>query len=147
MITKDMPEWKKEDEEKQYATFSESMDIEFEKDAELSTMQHIQMAFFPIIAHEHYYLVVFNLLKDTSVIIDNLKSSQTYDTKYKQVCDLLRKLFSRHLEEYHHPKVIEVLTKKPTIIRPKWATKDNATDYGNFLMMHMERYYGEIAKN
>ena len=46
-------------------------------------------AFFPIIAHEHFYLVVFNLLKGTSVIIDNSNSGATYESKYSKECDIL----------------------------------------------------------
>nr|GEV16642.1 ulp1 protease family, C-terminal catalytic domain-containing protein [Tanacetum cinerariifolium] len=30
---------------------------------------------------------------------------------------------------------------------PKWGTKENDTDCGIFLMMHMEHYNGETAKN
>nr|GEU60934.1 hypothetical protein [Tanacetum cinerariifolium] len=57
--------------------------------------KHVQVeegelrAFFPIIFHEHYYLVVFNFLKGNTVIIDNSKTKMTYDVKYKTVCELL----------------------------------------------------------
>ncbi|GJX11558.1 hypothetical protein Tco_0201417 [Tanacetum coccineum] len=44
------------------------------------TPSHSDLAFITIIAHEHYYLVVFNLSKGDYVIIDNSKSAQTYDT-------------------------------------------------------------------
>lgn len=44
-------------------------------------------AFFTIIAHEHFYSVVFNIRKGTSVIIDN--SLKTYDAKYSKECDVL----------------------------------------------------------
>ena len=32
-------------------------------------------------------------------------------------------------------------------MKVKWATKENVIDYGIFLMMHMEQYGGETAKN
>nr|GEW74866.1 ulp1 protease family, C-terminal catalytic domain-containing protein [Tanacetum cinerariifolium] len=105
------------------------------------------IAFFPIIVHEHYYLVVFNFLKGNTVIIDNSKTKMTYDAKYKTVCELLKKLFSMHLEKLEHPRAKDVLNKKPTILRPKWGTKENETDCGIFLMMHMEHYNGKTAKN
>nr|GEV16638.1 ulp1 protease family, C-terminal catalytic domain-containing protein [Tanacetum cinerariifolium] len=85
-----------------------------------------------IIAHEHYYLVVFNFLKGNTVIIDNSKTKMTYDAKYKTVCELLKKLFSMHLEKLEHPRAKDVLNKKPTILRPKWGTKENDTDCGVF---------------
>nr|GEU70115.1 ulp1 protease family, C-terminal catalytic domain-containing protein [Tanacetum cinerariifolium] len=51
------------------------------------------------------------------------------------------------LEEMKHPRAKDVLNKKPTIIRSKWGTTKNDTDYGIFLMMHMEHYNGETSKN
>ncbi|GJY58662.1 ulp1 protease family, C-terminal catalytic domain-containing protein [Tanacetum coccineum] len=147
-----MFKWKKEggkkyDEVKQYKAFSDTMKNEFKKDDELKKMKDLEMAFFPINAHEHYYLVVFNFLKGTTVIIDNSKTPMSYEAKYKEVCDVLKNMFSMHLKEVQHQRAKDVLNKKPTILRPKWGTKDNNTDYGDFLMMHIENYNGETARN
>nr|GEY20773.1 hypothetical protein [Tanacetum cinerariifolium] len=113
--TKDMFKWKKEngeyDEEKQFEAFSKTIQSEFKKDPEIKSMKDLEMAFFPIIAHEHYYLVVFNFLKGNTVIIDNSKTKMTYDAKYKTVCELLKKLFSMHLEKVEHPRAKDVLKK------------------------------------
>ncbi|GKC44716.1 ulp1 protease family, C-terminal catalytic domain-containing protein, partial [Tanacetum coccineum] len=151
MITKDMFKWKKAngkyDEKKQFEAFSKTIKSEFKKDPEMKNMKDLEMAFFPIIAHEHYYLVVFNFLKGNTVIIDNSRTQMTYETKYKTVCELLKKLFSMHLEKVKHPRAKDVLNKKPTIIRPKWGTTMNDTDCDIFLMMHMEHYNGETEKN
>ncbi|GJY61364.1 ulp1 protease family, C-terminal catalytic domain-containing protein [Tanacetum coccineum] len=104
MITKDMFNWKKEDgkkydEVKQYKAFSDTMKNEFKKDDEVKKLKDLKMAFFPIIAHEHYYLVVFNFLKGTTVIVDNSKTPMSYEAKYKKVCDVLKNMFSMHLKE------------------------------------------------
>ncbi|GKD51079.1 ulp1 protease family, C-terminal catalytic domain-containing protein [Tanacetum coccineum] len=151
MITKEMFKWKKAngkyDEKKQFEAFSKTIKSEFEKDPEMKNMKDLEMAFFPIIAHEHYYLVVFNFLKGNTVIIDNSRTQMTYETKYKTVCELLEKLLFMHLEKVEHPRAKDVLNKKPTIIRPKWGTTENDTDCGIFLMMHMEHYNGETANN
>ncbi|GKE34683.1 ulp1 protease family, C-terminal catalytic domain-containing protein, partial [Tanacetum coccineum] len=70
------------------------------------------------------------------------------DHEMKTMKDLeMKKLFSMHLETVKHPRAKDVLNKKPTIIRPKWGTKENDIDCGIFLMMHMEHYNGETAKN
>ncbi|GJX35014.1 hypothetical protein Tco_0246571 [Tanacetum coccineum] len=118
MITKDMFKWKKADgkydEEKQYAAFSKTIDNDFKQDAELKKMKDLKMAFFSIISHEYYYLIVFNFLKGTTVIINNSKTKMTYEAKYKE-----KKLFSMHLEEVQHPRAKDVLNKKPTILKPK----------------------------
>nr|GEV70841.1 ulp1 protease family, C-terminal catalytic domain-containing protein [Tanacetum cinerariifolium] len=74
MIKKDMFKWKKEngeyDEEKQFEAFIKTIKSEFIKDPEMKNIKDLEMAFFPIISHEHYYLVVFNFLKGNTVIID-----------------------------------------------------------------------------
>ncbi|PWA43796.1 ulp1 protease family, C-terminal catalytic domain-containing protein [Artemisia annua] len=145
MILKDMIEGKMKNEKKQIQAFHETMESVFKKDETAMAMQHIEWAFFPIIAHHHYYLVVFNLFKGTSVIIDNSISGANYDSKYKHVCDLLKNLFSKHLERYKHPKASDVRDKKTTIMKLKWGTKNNEVDCGVFLMMHMENYNGETA--
>nr|GEV90590.1 hypothetical protein [Tanacetum cinerariifolium] len=128
MITKDMFNWKKAngkyDEEKQFEAFSKTIQSEFKNDPEMENMKDLEMAFFPIISHEHYYLVVFNCLKGNT-----------------------KKLFSMHLEKLKHLRAKDVLNKNPTIIRPKWGTKENDTYCGIFLMMHMEHYNGETAKS
>nr|GEZ59685.1 ulp1 protease family, C-terminal catalytic domain-containing protein [Tanacetum cinerariifolium] len=144
-----MFKWKKANreyvEEKQFEAFSKTIKSEFKKDPEMKNMHDLEMVFFPIIAHEHY-LVVFNFLKGNTVIIGNSKTQMTYDKKYETVCELLKKLFSMHLEKVEHPRAKDVLNKKPTILRPKWGTKENDIDYGIFLMMYMEHYSGETAK-
>ncbi|GKD91088.1 ulp1 protease family, C-terminal catalytic domain-containing protein [Tanacetum coccineum] len=85
--------------------------------------------------------------KEEIVIIDNSKTPMSYEAKYKEVCDVLKNMFSMHLKEVQHQRAKDVLNKKPTILRPKWGTKDNNTDCGVFLMMHMENYNGETARN
>ncbi|GJX86996.1 putative ribonuclease H-like domain-containing protein [Tanacetum coccineum] len=79
----------KYDEEKQFEAFSKTIQSEFKKDPEIKNMKDLEMAFFPIISHEHYYLVVFNFLKGNTVIIDNSKTQMTYDEKYKTICELM----------------------------------------------------------
>ncbi|GJU79562.1 ulp1 protease family, C-terminal catalytic domain-containing protein [Tanacetum coccineum] len=85
--------------------------------------------------------------KGTTVIIDKSKTPMSYEAKYKKVCDVLKNMFSMHLKEVQHPRAKDVLNKKPTILRPKWGTEENNTDCGVFLMMHMENYNGENARN
>ncbi|PWA66241.1 ulp1 protease family, C-terminal catalytic domain-containing protein [Artemisia annua] len=131
-MSKNMIEAKMKSEKKQIEAFHKSMESEFKKDETAMAMQHIKWAFFPIIAHHHYYLVVFNLFKGTSVIIDNSISGATYDSKYKHVCDLLKNLFSKHLERYKLPKASDVRDKKTTIMKLKWGTKNNEVDCGVF---------------
>ncbi|GJX37755.1 ulp1 protease family, C-terminal catalytic domain-containing protein [Tanacetum coccineum] len=122
-----MEDGKKYDEVKQYKAFSDTMKNEFKKDDEVKKLKDLEMG--------------------TTVIIDNSKTPMSYEAKYKKVCDVLKNMFSMHLKEVQHPRAKDVLNKKPTILRPKWGTKENNTDCGVFLMMHMENYNGENARN
>ncbi|GJV99077.1 putative reverse transcriptase domain-containing protein [Tanacetum coccineum] len=75
-----------------------------------------------------------------------IKSEFKKDPEMKNMRDLeMKKLFSMHLEKVDHPRAKDVLNKKPTIV--KWGTKENDIDCGIFLMMHIEHYNGETAKN
>nr|GEW99307.1 hypothetical protein [Tanacetum cinerariifolium]GEX01541.1 hypothetical protein [Tanacetum cinerariifolium] len=102
--------------------------------------------FFPICKSKPFYVVVFSLTKTTAVtILDN--SPGTYDLKYKEVCDLLKKLFARHLKQYGHIRHTEVAIVKQTIPKQKWKTKENFHDCGIFTMVHIETFDGERASN
>nr|GEW91189.1 hypothetical protein [Tanacetum cinerariifolium] len=115
-----MFKWKKEDgkrydEVKQYKAFSDIMKNEFKKDDELKKIKRSR------IAHEHYYLIVFNILKGTTVIIDNSKTLMTCEAKYNEVYNVL------------HQRAKDVLNKKPTILRPKWWDKGKQHRLWGFL--------------
>nr|GFA47634.1 hypothetical protein [Tanacetum cinerariifolium] len=90
---------------------------------------------------EHFYVVVFGFTKTTAMtILDN--SPGTYDSKYKEVCDILKKLFARHLKQYGHVRHTQVAKVKHTIPKLKWKTKENFHDCGIFTMLHMETFDG-----
>ncbi|GJU39460.1 peptidase C48, SUMO/sentrin/Ubl1 [Tanacetum coccineum] len=59
------------------------IDAQYDRFHEMLLIQMENDAFFPIIAHGHYYLIVFNLKTGKSVIIDNSESDATYEGKYK----------------------------------------------------------------
>ncbi|GJZ52501.1 hypothetical protein Tco_0607016, partial [Tanacetum coccineum] len=59
-------------------------------------------------------------------ILDN--NAANYDTKYKEVCDLLKKLFVRHLKLYGHSRHGTVGRLKHRIPKLKWRTSGNFHD-------------------
>ncbi|GJY77358.1 hypothetical protein Tco_0482474 [Tanacetum coccineum] len=79
-------------------------------------------------------------------ILDNMDSGATYDSKYKQPCDLLKKLFASHLRLYGHERHSKIGRLKARIPKLKWKTKANVKDCGIFTMLHMESYMGQTAK-
>nr|GEY46323.1 hypothetical protein [Tanacetum cinerariifolium] len=120
------------------------------KSHEIHSESHVIYSEFRVIhfeSHsEHFYVVVFSLTKTTAMtILDN--SPGTYDSKYKEVCDLLKMLFARHLKQYGHIRHTQVAKVKKTIPKLKWKTKENFHDCGIFAMLHMETFDGGPASN
>ncbi|GKB88029.1 peptidase C48, SUMO/sentrin/Ubl1 [Tanacetum coccineum] len=131
----------------QYERFHEMLLIQMENDVEKMQMEDVELAFFPIIAHGHYYLIVFNLKTGKSVIIDNSESDATYEGKYKDNVEFVRSVFGRHLLMYQNTNADKILTgsKKATNLRMKWKTTKEKIDCGLYMIMHMELYEGSTA--
>ncbi|GKC63985.1 ulp1 protease family, C-terminal catalytic domain-containing protein [Tanacetum coccineum] len=90
----------------------------------------------------------YDEVKQYKAFFDTMKNEFKKDDELKKMKDLeMKNMFSMHLKEVQHPRAKEVLNKKPTILRPKCGTEENNTDCGVFLMMHMENYNGENARN
>ncbi|GKC78550.1 hypothetical protein Tco_1129324 [Tanacetum coccineum] len=82
-------------------SFSNQVKAQFKGNEGGFALQDVDLAFFPICNHGHFYVLVFSLTSTTSMtILDN--SVANYDTKYKEVYDLLKNLFTRHLKLYGH---------------------------------------------
>ncbi|GJT75235.1 hypothetical protein Tco_1041960 [Tanacetum coccineum] len=79
------------------------------------------------------------------IILDNSECGETYTSKYKDACELLKRFFSRYLSENNHPLHEKVAKVKARIPKLKWSTTKNHVDYGVFLMIHMGSYIGEPA--
>nr|GEU33418.1 hypothetical protein [Tanacetum cinerariifolium] len=105
------------------------------------------MAFFPIIARRHYYLIVFNLKTGQAVIIDNSDSSVIYKGKDKDNVNFVRQVFGRHLMMYENRNADKILkvAKKTTVLKMKWKTTKEKIDCGVYMIMHMELYEGSTA--
>nr|GEZ22610.1 hypothetical protein [Tanacetum cinerariifolium] len=86
------------------------------------------------------------LTKTTAMtILDN--SPGTYDSKYKEVCNLLKQLFARYLKQYGHIRHYQVAKVKHTISKLKCKTKENFHDCRIFTMLHMETFNVGPASN
>lgn len=81
----------------------------------------------------------------TMTILDNSDCGETYESTYKNACELLKTLFFKHLRNYEHPRHASVAKVKPHIPILKWRTKINHIDSEVFTMIHMESYMGEAA--
>ncbi|GKD01272.1 ulp1 protease family, C-terminal catalytic domain-containing protein, partial [Tanacetum coccineum] len=132
-------------EKQQWKMFSAEISAQFQNNLVGKSLSEVELAFFPIYASSHFYLVVFNIKKGLMIILDNSDCGETYTSKYKDACELLKKFFSRYLSENNHPLNEKVAKVKARIPKLKWSTTKNHVDCGVFLMIHMESYIGEPA--
>nr|GEX36511.1 hypothetical protein [Tanacetum cinerariifolium] len=141
--TKAIIEWTI-DEEQQWKVFSDEISALFEHDVTYSSILGVDLAFFPICASRRFYVVVFHLKSPSAMmILDNSNFGETYNSKYKAVCEPLKKFFAMHLKNYNHPKHIFVAKLKHRISKLKWSTTKNHSDCGVFTMIHLEHYFGK----
>nr|GEX84796.1 peptidase C48, SUMO/sentrin/Ubl1 [Tanacetum cinerariifolium] len=101
-------------------------------------------AFFPIIAHGHYYLIVFNLKTAKPVIIDNSESDATYEEKYKDNVEFVRSVFGRHLFMYQNTNADKILTRSKKAPILKNETEDNKRK--NRLWFVYDHAYGALRR-
>ncbi|GJU08363.1 ulp1 protease family, C-terminal catalytic domain-containing protein [Tanacetum coccineum] len=132
-------------EKQQWKMFSAEISAQFQNNLAGKSLSEVELAFFPIYASGHFYLVVFNIKKGLMIILDNSDCGETYTSKYKDACELQKKFFSRYLSENNHPLHEKVAKVKARIPKLKWSTTKNHVDCGVFLMIHMESYIGEPA--
>ncbi|GKB88246.1 ulp1 protease family, C-terminal catalytic domain-containing protein, partial [Tanacetum coccineum] len=146
-ITKSMFDGTLSTYEEKWKSFAAEVSAQFKDNVGGLALSGIDLAFFPICFSGHFYVVVFSITNTTSMtILDNMDSGATYDSKYKQPCDLLKKLFASHLRLYGHERHSKIGRLKARIPKLKWKTKANVKDYGIFSMLHMESYMGQTAK-
>ncbi|GKE25246.1 ulp1 protease family, C-terminal catalytic domain-containing protein, partial [Tanacetum coccineum] len=132
------------DEEQQWKVFSNEISAQFKHDVSSISLSEVDLVFFSICASGYFYVVVFHLKSPSAMIIlDNSNCGETYNSKYKAVCEPLKKFFARHLKNYNHPKHISVAKLKHRIPKLKWSTTKNHSDCGVFAMIHLEHYFGK----
>nr|KAJ0188280.1 hypothetical protein LSAT_V11C900488800 [Lactuca sativa] len=130
-----------------YKVFKESFSRSVCGDRNLKVLKDVTMVFFPVLRHEHIYLIVMNLKKCAFEVIDNGTDDADFDDKYGVVFKLLKKSFLKYLNEISHVKANEMADKSITPVRltMPWMTVYNKVDCGGFAMRHIESYFGEKA--
>lgn len=59
------------------------------KDEENKKLRNLNLAFFLVVSHNHYYVIVFNFEKENTAILDNSICDADYKGKYKAVFDFV----------------------------------------------------------
>ncbi|KAJ0823748.1 putative nodulin homeobox protein [Helianthus annuus] len=112
---------------------------------EPKSFKGFQMVFVPILARDHYYLLLFNLSTTQILIIDNMEGDAGLE-RYHGNVEKMISTFCRYLSQIQ-PGVAEKLrTTEPVRLKFPWQTLYNVIDCGIFLMRHMETYNGTSVK-
>ncbi|KAI3821120.1 hypothetical protein L1987_08677 [Smallanthus sonchifolius] len=116
-------------------------------------LRGIDMVFIPMLEHDHYYLIVFELKHTTISVIDNfsdpyplVRLNDHEDYFEKDSPCKVKEIFVKYLEHVKHLKTDEMNAAKIKKVKIAWATNSNALDCAVFLMRHMERYMGAREK-
>ncbi|GJY04430.1 hypothetical protein Tco_0370370 [Tanacetum coccineum] len=84
----------------------------------------------------------YDEVKQYKAFSDIMKNEFKKDDELKKMKDLeMKNMFSMHLKEVQHPRAKDVLNKKPTILIPKWGTKEN-----DRLWCFLDDAHGELQR-
>ncbi|KAK1384607.1 hypothetical protein POM88_022342 [Heracleum sosnowskyi] len=90
-------------------------------------LDNVDMVFFPINTHGHFYLICYNLKKEGFDLIDNIKRRNPKQC-YGQTPNILHSHFTRYLKENGLVNLAKRMQKlQPSFLRMQWQTKGNST--------------------
>ncbi|PWA99486.1 hypothetical protein CTI12_AA002730 [Artemisia annua] len=117
-----------------------------DNDKTSNKLRDVKLVFIPIIAHAHYYVIVFDLEKGQAVILDNSIYGGDYDGKYRKIFVFVKEMLVHYFIRTEHPALNKFIKEaQPKIPKMKWKTKENKIDCGLYMIMHMEMFEGEIG--
>ncbi|KAL1816294.1 hypothetical protein ACET3Z_018868 [Daucus carota] len=105
-------------------------------------LEDLSMIFFPMIASNHHYVVVYDLRSPSREILDNRRSDRTLLQLYGDQIDVLHKHFTMFLNKKKASKSIDYFSIVPERLEMEWQTVYNDVDCGVFVMHHMGTYFG-----
>ncbi|KAH9604351.1 hypothetical protein KSS87_009655, partial [Heliosperma pusillum] len=119
------------------------------------------LVFVPMVWEDHYFCVCINFTREMVEVLDNTKYDQWEETIIYKAADLLvwftdtselvmkLSLTASHMSDYLEGKgderAVDLIAFPVVHIKFNWQTyEENNIESGNFLMMHMIRYEGDI---
>ncbi|PWA74635.1 RecF/RecN/SMC [Artemisia annua] len=140
VLTSEMSKWEYDDAS---AKFSENMKTIVQSSI-YSTLECVDMVFFPIIIGHHFILMCMNMKDHVVLIFDNIFSPiEDVRRLYGTLPEIMVLLFNDYLLHENHPKHNELLDAEVRIMKTGCRTRNNFVDCGVFVMRHMETYKGE----
>ncbi|KAI3717763.1 hypothetical protein L1987_69575 [Smallanthus sonchifolius] len=111
----------------------------------LMDLRGIDMVFIPMLEHDHYYLIVFELKHTAISVIDNFSDAYPLvhlndHENYFQKDSAYKVIFVKYLKHVKHAKTDELNATKIKKVKIPWATTSNSLDCAIFVMRHVEKY-------
>uniref|UniRef100_A0A803LBU8 Ubiquitin-like protease family profile domain-containing protein n=1 Tax=Chenopodium quinoa TaxID=63459 RepID=A0A803LBU8_CHEQI len=118
-------------------------------DCNIESVKGYQLLFFPVYAHDHFYVMVINTKSKAVEILDNrpLVEGVPFSEKYHDYPEKLRHAFSMYLKQHGMKLWEKVLNYEIKLVDMPWRTLDNNVDCGIYTMRHMETYFGKRKWN
>uniref|UniRef100_A0A803N3I1 Ubiquitin-like protease family profile domain-containing protein n=1 Tax=Chenopodium quinoa TaxID=63459 RepID=A0A803N3I1_CHEQI len=118
-------------------------------DCNIESVKGYQLLFFPVYAHDHFYVMVINTKSKAVEILDNrpLVEGVPFSEKYHDYPEKLRHAFSMYLKQHGMKLWEKVLNYEIKLVDMPWRTLDNNVDCGIYAMRHMETYFGKRKWN
>ncbi|KAI3786742.1 hypothetical protein L1987_40650 [Smallanthus sonchifolius] len=114
----------------------------------LMDLRGIDMVFMPMLEHDHYYLIVFELKHTSISVIDNFSDAyplvhlNDHENYFEKDSAYKKEIFVKYLEHVKHAKTDELNATKIKKVKIPWATTANALYCVVFVIRHMEKYMG-----
>ncbi|XP_071688690.1 uncharacterized protein [Rutidosis leptorrhynchoides] len=106
----------------------------------LASLRKIDLVFFPICRHGHFFVLVIDMKVPKLYILDNSSVVKNYAARYAKVFNLLLYAFAEHMKFHKHPFANQIEKLERIRISLPWKTIDNVVDCGVFAMFHMDMF-------
>ncbi|XP_019167566.1 PREDICTED: uncharacterized protein LOC109163267 [Ipomoea nil] len=131
--------------QKRKENFNERLQYEISKFGNLD-VNDADLIFFPVLRHEHYFIVYINTISKSVEIIENkmLPKDVTEADKYEDCPSLLMTALKEYLTAEKSPLLRKIQKLPVSYLAIPWKELDNVIDCGIYVMRHMESYKGNV---
>ncbi|KAL8215861.1 hypothetical protein R6Q57_022698 [Mikania cordata] len=121
--------------------FQSSIDVVL-TNCNINNINKVDLIFIPVIKSDHVFLLVFDLMNPSVVVIDNMEIANPSGDRYSHIPYIMKDVLANNLLAKDHPSTLKISYQTPQSIDLPWKTTQNGIDCGVFCMRHMETYMG-----
>ncbi|KAJ9556428.1 hypothetical protein OSB04_011042 [Centaurea solstitialis] len=130
-----------------YPLFKKNLSFSAKNNKDVIRLKDIDLAFFPIIKHDHFYVIVFNFKNPAMTIIDSEKNvpgeTDAMIRSYGFTPEILHMLLAQHLQNVGHPLAHTLKELEPERLMMDWQIGNVFDESAVFTMRFMETYMGQ----